>query len=276
MSQRFSICNELLSNTDINRSFEIVSELGYRGIEIAPFTISDDVRKISRKDREALRGLAASNGLEIVGIHWVLVSPAGLHLTHSDASTRERTKNYMADLIAFTADIGGHVIVLGSPKQRSISKNVRKEDAWVFAKQILRYCCEEAERLDVLLCLEPLSRSLTNFINTAEEAMRMIEDVGLPNMRMTLDVYSMSDEEKSMHEIITRSAPFLAHFHANDTNGKAPGMGNADYDSIARALKDIDYKGFVSVEIFDRPRDPIETASESIRNLRTCFWGGSR
>lgn len=271
MSQRFSICNELLSDAGINRSFEIAAELGYQGIEIAPFTISDDVRKLSRRDREGLRVLASSNGLEIVGIHWVLVSPAGLHLTHSDASTRERTKKYVLDLIGFTADIGGHVVVLGSPKQRSILEHVKREEAWMYAKQILRDCCEEAERLDVLLCLEPLSRNQTNFINTAGEAMRMIEDIGHPNVRMTLDVYAMSDEEKPMEKIITDSAPFLAHFHANDTDGKAPGQGNADYYSIAQALRDINYKGFVSVEVFDRTRDPIEIAKESIRNLRIFF-----
>jgi len=271
MRPKFSICNELLSDFSVEVAFRMASELGYEGIEIAPFTLTDHVGKLTSNDRSTLRNLASSNGIEIVGIHWILASPRGLHLTHPDSRIRNATKKYVFELLKFTSDIGGRIVVLGSPKQRNILDGITKAEAWEFARQALRECCEEAAKLNVYICLEPLSRDQTNFINTAEEAIAMVNDVSHPNLRIILDVYSMSDEGKPPDAIIKSVGPLLAHFHANDTNGRGPGQGNADYPAIVNALGTIRYEGFASVEIFDRSEDPVKMATDSINNLKKFF-----
>ena len=101
--------------------------------------------------------------------------------------------------------------------------------------------------------------------------MEMVKDVDHPNLRIVLDVYSMSDEGKPLDAIIRSVGPLLAHFHANDTNGKGPGQGIADYLSVVRALNDIRYEGFVSVEVFDRSKDPVTIAADSINKLKKFF-----
>lgn len=263
---KLSICNELFSNP-VEKVFKIISKIGYNGIEIAPFTLKDDVRKFTDNDAYFIRNLASSNGIEVVGTHWVLVSPPGLHLTHPDESIRIRTKEYLMEIVKFTARIGGKIVVFGSPKQRSVVEGMSREKAWNFAREALADCCTLAEKFDVYICIEPLSRDQTNFINTAEEAISMVKEVNSRNIKITLDVYSMSDESKSLDSIILSVGHLLGHFHANDTNGRGPGQGDADYASIFRTLEKIKYNGYVSVEVFDKFKDPISIAKESFNTL---------
>jgi len=269
---RFAICNELFQGWSLERIFDYVSQLGYDAVEMAPFTISDDIRTVGTEGRRRMREKAASHNLEVTGTHWLLVTPKGLHLTHPDERVRRHTKQFLCELIRFTSDIGGKILVFGSPQQRNVMEGVSKEQAWNFAKEIFSECSRFAEDYGAVICLEPLARHLTNFINTAEEAIRLIEEVSHPNLRLVLDVFSMSDEEKPMDEVIRSGRDHLAHFHANDANRLGPGFGGVDYKPIVKALKEINYSGFVSVEVFDFTLGPEEIARRSLENLRR-FWG---
>jgi len=271
MGLKFSICSELFAGSPIQHIFRTSARIGYAGVEIAPFNLAADVRQITDSDRIALKDMASSCGVEIVGTHWLLASPAGLHMTHPDKGVRDRTREHLSEIIKFTAQIGGRTIVIGSPKQRQVIHGVTVDQARDYAKEILGQCCKEAERADVLLCLEPLSRSQTNFINTAEEALALIKDVNHPNMRITLDVYSMSDEGKPLDQIIQSAGQYLSHFHANDTNGRGPGQGVADYSAVVRGLRAVGYNGYASVEVFDRFKDPVAIAADSLDNLKRFF-----
>ena len=85
-----------------------------------------------------MREAAARNGIEIAGIHWVLVKPEGLYINHPDRSLRERTAKYFCDLVDFCADLGGKVMVVGSPKQRNVLPGVSREQAWDWAAATFR------------------------------------------------------------------------------------------------------------------------------------------
>ena len=265
---RISICNELFEGWKMEEVFEYISRIGYEGVEIAPYTISNDVRDVKKKEREEIRSLASSFNLEIVGTHWLLVGPKGLHLTHPDENTRRFTEHYLCELIKFTSDIGGRILVFGSPNQRSIPEGVPFKKAWNYAKEVFSACSRFAEDYDAVIAVEPLTRASTNFINTAEEAIRLIEEVSHPNFRLNLDVYSMLDEGKPLPDIIRRSRDYLVHFHVNDDNKLGPGFGNVDFRPIIDALKMINYKGFISVEVFDFSPGPKRIASVSLETLR--------
>jgi sugar phosphate isomerase/epimerase len=269
---KFAICNELFQGWSLERIFDYTSQLGYDAVEIAPFTISEDIRTVGKEERRRIRENAASHNLDVTGIHWLLVTPKGLHLTHPDERVRRRTTQYLCELIKFTSDIGGKFLVFGSPQQRNMMDGVSKGQAWNFAKEIFSECSRFAKDYGAVICVEPLARHLTNFINTAEEAIRLIEEVSHPNLRLILDVFSMLDEEKPMDEIIRSGKDYLAHFHANDANRLGPGFGEVDYKPIVKALKEINYRGFVSVEVFDFTPGPEEIARRSLESLRK-FWG---
>ncbi len=248
---KIAICNELFKGWLLKDIYEYVSRLGYEGVEIAPFTISNDVRMIVHKERKEISDLASSYNLEIVGIHSLLVAPKGLHLTHPDESIRQLTNQYLCELVKFTSEIGGKFLVLGSPNQRNVLNGLSYQNAWEYARQILYECSRFAEKYDVIIALEPLTRQFTNFINTAEEAIKLIREVSHPNLMLNLDIFSMLDEGKPIPDIIRESKEYLINFHANDDNGLGPGFGKIDYGPIIEALKEIKYDGFLSVEVFD-------------------------
>jgi sugar phosphate isomerase/epimerase len=268
---RFSICNEMFQGWELRDVMEYSKSVGYDGVEIAPFTLCDMVEQISSQRRRAIRKDAESLGLDIVGLHWLLVKPEGLYINHPDQSLRNRTLRYLQELIGFCADIGGRVMVVGSPKQRNVVEGVTYSKAWELAKEVFGQCLAVAEKRGVTLCIEPLSPEETNFINTAEEAIRMAKEMDSPNFRIILDVKAMSSEGKPIPAIIRSARGWVGHVHANDANKRGPGFGNTDFVPIAEALRGIGYDRYVSVEVFDFSPDPKTIASRSIAYLRKAF-----
>lgn len=268
---KFAICNEIFQGWDLERTIPFVARTGYDALEIAPFTVAKNVADISRCKRLEIRSLAERNNLEISGIHWVLVQTEGMHLTHPDSHIRERTARYFNDLVGFCADLGGKFIVVGSPKQRNVAEGVSHEQAWEWATEVFREPVMKAEERGVTICFEPLAPAETNFINTAAEAVRFVQQLHTPHFKIILDVKAMSSEEKPIPQIIRETWPNFAYFHANDKNLKGPGFGEVDFKPIAAALHDVGYKGFVSVEVFDFEEGPERIATESLANLKRDF-----
>jgi sugar phosphate isomerase/epimerase len=268
---QFAICNETFQNWKLEDTMRFVAETGYNGIEIAPFTLARYVTDISAAARQEIRGLAERAGIAITGIHWVLAQTEGLHLTHPDPAVREHTSRYLVELVDFCRDIGGNIIVLGSPKQRQVSPDVTMEQALGWAKETLFPSVMQAMNRGVTICLEPLAPAETNFINTAEEAIRFTAQYRTPSFKVILDVKAMSSEAKPIPEIIQSSWPNFAYFHANDKNLKGPGFGDVDFVPIFSALKGVGYQGWVSVEVFTYDEGPEVIARESLAYMKKAY-----
>ena len=268
---KFAICNETYQGWDIAKICRDVSACGYEGLEIAPFTLDEDPRRIDEKQAKAVAQTAKDAGLQITGLHWLLVKPAGLHLTTPDDATRSRTVEFARHLVQMCAAMGGRVMVWGSPKQRSLEPGWDYEAAAGRAADALRAIARTAGDLGVVIAIEPLARKETNFLSTADETIRLLRRVDHPACRLHLDVKAMSDESKPLPGIIRDSAPFLAHFHANDPNLRGPGFGEVDFAPIASALKAAGYSGYVSVEVFDYTPDPETIAVRSLEYLKEKF-----
>jgi sugar phosphate isomerase/epimerase len=248
---KLAICNELFENWPWERVCDEVWSDGYRGIEVAPFTLAGRAEWITPQQRTHMRKTAESRGLEIIGLHWLLVKPPGFHITHPDAAVREVTAEYFIELVNLCADLGGKVIVIGSPKQRSLLPGVDRERAMEYAAGVFTPCLELAAKRGVTLAIEPLSTRETDFLVCAADAVDLIERIAHPHFRLQLDVKSMSDEVKPVPQIIRESAKYLVHFHVNDPNLRGPGMGDVRYEPIISALREAGYDGWLSVEAFD-------------------------
>lgn len=265
---RLAICNETYQEWPFEKVCADAADAGYQGLELAPFTLKEDPRRLMEADALRLSQVASSFGLEILGLHWLLTKPAWFHITTPDALQRRETADFGRHLARFCAMTGGRIMVWGSPKARNTLPEWAYEDAFKRAAETVRLVAEEAGRYGVVIAMEPLGRKETNFLNTAEETIRFCQLVDHPSCKLHLDVKAMSDESKPIPDIIRDSKHWLVHFHTNDPNLLGPGMGEVKFDPIISALREVDYRGWLSVEVFDyRPGAPF-IARESIRYLR--------
>ena len=268
---QFGICNEIFKDWKIEDAMSFARKAGYDAIEIAPFTIANYVTDIPAARRTEIRDAAARAGIAISGIHWVLVQAEGMYLNHPDTAVRTRTAKYFCDLVDFCADLGGKIIVVGSPKQRNIMDGVSPQQAWDWASTTFRDSVKRAEDRGITICFEPLAPVETNFINTAADGIRFVREHNSPNFKIILDVKAMSSEPKPIPQIIRESWPHFGYFHANDVNLKGPGFGDVDFKPIAAALKEVGYNGVVSVEVFKFEEGAEAIATRSIDYLKRAF-----
>lgn len=266
---KFGICSEIFKDwNSIDRTFDYVKSIGYDGIEIAPFTIAQYVTDIPPETRKAIVDKAAAIDLDVIGIHWVLVGPEGMHINHPDAEVRERTAQYVIDLVHFCGDIGGKVMIFGSPKQRNVSEKLTYEQAFDYTVEAFEKALPVCEERGVTICMEPLTHLETNFCQSAEETMNIVKRVNHPNFRLMLDTKAMTFEPEGRPALIRKYADYIAHYHANDENLHGPGFGEVDFGPIFEALKDIDFQGYVSVEVFKFDDGPEAIATRSLNYMK--------
>lgn len=267
---RFAICNEVFQNWALEDVFRFAATTDYDAVELAPFTLAASIFDLPRERRREIARLAARHGLAIAGLHWLLVTPPGLHVAHPDPVVRSRTVAYLEELIRACADFGGRVLVFGSPRQRDVPPGLSREEATALALDTFAACGRAATANGVVFCLEALPAEDTSFLNTTAEAIDLVRRLDSPGVRMVLDVKSMCSEPVPAPDLIRLAAPYVAHFHANDANRRGPGFGAVDFVPIFEALREVGYAGYVSVEPFDYSPSPEVVAAESLRYLRQC------
>jgi sugar phosphate isomerase/epimerase len=267
---KFAICNETFLDWPFDHAFAFARQCGYTGIEIAPFTIAADLGDISTARRTEVRRQAEAADLRILGLHWLLAKTTGYYLTSPDAAIRRKTAQYLRDLAHLCRDLGGSILVFGSPQQRNLFAGVSHDQGLKYAAEVFQAAMPVLEELDVTLAVEPLGPAEGNFLLTADSGARLVEMVGSSNCRLHLDCKAMSSEGTPIPDIIRRHAAMLVHFHANDANRLGPGFGEIDFVPIFEALGAIDYRGWISVEVFDYSPGVERLVRESIEYMQRC------
>lgn len=269
---RFAICQELFEGWDWQRQCDFIARTGYTGIELAPFTLAERITDVSDAQLATCREVAESRGLQIIGLHWLLAKTTGLHLTTSDATVRRHTADYLVALGRACGQLGGTLMVFGSPLQRNLEDGMSREQALDNATEVFRAALPAIADHGVEICMEPLTPKETNFVNTCAEAVELIDRVGEPNFTLHQDVKAMlGAESASIPELIAQYRDRVGHFHVNDTNLLGPGMGETDYRPILKALRDSGYSGWVSVEVFDYSPGCELIAQQSLEHMKTLL-----
>ena len=266
-----ALCNEVLGDMSLEQQCEYAARLGYDGLEIAPFTLADAPETISTAEAARIRRTVQASGLRVTGLHWLLVKPEGLSLTDPDAAVRARTIGVMARMTALCAELGGTVLVHGSPKQRQIAPGDTHAVALARMHDGLAKVARAAADADVIYCIEPLSRQETAMLNTVAEAAELVRAIDHPHLRTMIDCSAAGlAEADDIPALIDRWLPtgLIAHFQVNDPNRRAPGQGNMKFAPVLAALRRHGYDGTIAVEPFDYLPDGRGAAAFAVGYLR--------
>jgi D-psicose/D-tagatose/L-ribulose 3-epimerase len=265
-----SLCNEVIRELDFARQCAFARQAGYDGLEVAPFTLAEEPHRLSAARRAEVRRAAADAGIAITGLHYLLLAPEGLSITSADAATRARTVEVMRGLCELAADLGGKVLVHGSPNQRKLDAGSeadgRKRGAESFAA-----AAEAAKKAGVTYCIEPLARQDTAFVNTLEDAAGIVRAIGSAHVKTMIDCSAAArTEAEDIPAAIQRWLPtgLIGHVHLNDPNRRGPGEGSLRFAPILAALKAAGYAGNAAIEPFIYEPDGPACAARAIGYIR--------
>jgi sugar phosphate isomerase/epimerase len=266
-----ALCNEVLGDMSLEQQCEYAARLGYDGLEIAPFTLADAPETISTAEAARIRRTVQASGLRVTGLHWLLVKPEGLSLTDPDAAVRARTIGVMVRMTALCAELGGTVLVHGSPKQRQIAPGDAHAVALARMHDGLAKVARAAADAGVIYCIEPLSRQETAMLNTVAEAAELVRAVDHPHLRTMIDCSAAGlMEADEIPALIDRWLPtgLIAHIQVNDPDRRGPGQGNMKFAPVLAALRRHGYDGTIAVEPFDYSPDGRGAAAFAVGYLR--------
>ncbi len=263
------MCNEAFESTPFVEQCRTLKSAGYEGIEIAPFTLAPDPVDITPEQRREYRRIIEDEGLAFVGLHWLMVSPKGLHVTTPDTRLRDRSWGHIRNLIDLCADLGEHgVMVFGSPQQRSTTGGLTREQATRNYIEGLAAVAPQAEERGVTVLVEALPAGQSDVVQTLAEAVAIVQEINSPGVRTMFDTHNAADETEPHPVLIERYFPFLRHVHVNEMDGSHPGTADYDFAAVLSTLMRLDYRHWVSLEVFDFKPGAAQIARESIAHPR--------
>ncbi len=273
---KLSLCNEVIREIEFPRQCVMAAEMGYQGLELAPFTLGEDAYRMGANERAAVRRAVSDAGLKISGLHWLLVAPAGLSITAADRPTWERTVDVMRRLVALCAELGGDYLVHGSPAQRRLAGQVDAKEAAKRGEAAWAAIAENAAKAKVVYCIEPLARPEADFVNTIEEAVAIVRRIGEPAVRTMIDTSAAGlMEREPVADAARRWIPtgLIGHVQLNDRNRRGPGQGEDRFTPVMKALRATGYDGWVAMEPFEYKPDGPSCAARAIGYVQGILEG---
>ncbi len=275
---RYAVCNELFGDMPFGEACRITREEGFEGMEIAPYTIFGDFSDAAiGKGIVSRSHILKEEGLQFAGFHWLLAAPEGLHLASPDRFVRSRSWEHLRFMLECAAGFGGGNLVLGSPKQRSTTPGMAPSEVKRIIIDGLFEIADHAASCSSKLLLEALSPDQTDIVTSLEEAVEVVQLVNKPTIRTMFDFHNARAEKFAPATLIEQFYPYIEHVHLNETEkGSAPGSGNTDYLPPVRALRARKYSGWLSIEIFQVPKEPRQVLRTAMRTMREAEASASR
>ena len=264
---KLSLCNEVLREFEFARQCAFAAELGYAGLEVAPFTLGENAYRMPDSERAALRRAAQEAGVAVSGLHWLLVAPAGLSITSADRAVWERTVDVMRRLVDLCAELGGAYLVHGSPAQRRVGAGPDRAEAAKRGEAAWAAVADDAAKAGVAYCVEPLAKPDADFVNTLDEAAALVRRIGKPALKTMLDTSSAGLTEKMpVADLVRQWMPtgLVAHVQFNDRNRRGPGEGEDKFAPVVCALRETGYRGWIAMEPFQYRPDGAACAARAI------------
>lgn len=266
---KYALCNELFGSMDLAAAAEICRKAGYGGIEFAPYTVFGSFSPADVKAGiENIKNALAKTDLAFVGFHWLLVDSKPMSLVSPEKALRDTALQRLKLLISAAGELGGGVLVLGSPKQRSSFPGQGADAAAAMLRDSIQSLGDHAIKCNSALLIESLDHKQCDTINTLAQAKEMINAVSLPGIGGMFDFHNCGDETESWDTLIRKYTGIIKHIHINEWDGGPPGSGNSDYIPAFKAIKEIAFDGWISMEIFTQPEDAAAVVGDALAFMR--------
>lgn len=276
MSYQFrqAICNEAFQDWKFAEACKTIRAAGYTGIEIAPFTLAEDPATVTAAQRREYRDIILSENLEFVGLHWLMVSPKGLHVTTPDDALRARSWNHIRNLIDLCADLmggSGGLMIFGSPFQRSTTGGLTRVEATKNYVDGITSVAPHAEARGVTILIEALPLAQSDVVTSLDEAASLVDQINSPAIRTMFDVHNAIDETEPHSTLIDRHFDKIRHVHVNELDGKHCGTGTYNFKPVFETLARREYRGWISLEAFDFSFGAQTIANDSLKYLESII-----
>lgn len=268
---KYALCSEILKELSWAEQCEITGKAGFKGIELAPFTlVKESVDEISSAARQQMVQDMKNAGIVCPGFHWLFVPPPkGLHFTTPDNQLRQKSVDYLIKLIEFCGDLGGEVMVFGSPAQRGTTGGISVQEATDYFADGLAKVAGLARDRNITILVEPLPGKGTDVVNTMEEALQIVNKVNHPNIATMFDFHNSVDETEPFTDLIRKYYRYIHHVHVQNMDGSLIKPDNIPEELIRifKLLKELNYKKWISVEVFDFTPGGKFIAEESMKTF---------
>lgn len=255
---QYSMTQWIVGNEEIEYSFRRLKKFGYDGIEFAAEPYTSDQDKM----------LDLMKKYELCCTSLCGIFPEDRDLTAGEPVLAAKAINYIRDSVDFAAKVGApYMIVVPSPVGRTEAPaGLSYEEAWSNAVKNLRLAADYARSKGIRLAVEAINRYETYLVNTLSKALEFVKEVNHPAVGVMADMFHMSLEENNLWASLRMISPYLLHVHIADNTREAAGLGNTDFREMLRTLKDIGYKGPLTMEFMPRLANPyasqdVETQS---------------
>ena len=269
---RHAVCNEIFQGWSFTESVRAARLAGYSGMELAGFMLGEDPAALAPARRQEYRTVLASEGIEYVGLHWLLATPKALHVTTPDTAQRRRGWDYVRRLVYLSADLGpASVMVFGSPRQRSSIGGLSADQATRHFVEGLAGVAGHAAQRGVTILVEALSPDQTDVITTLDEAAALVREIDSPGVKTVFDSHNAVAEREAHAVLVDRHFDLIRHVHVNEMDGKHPGCGDYDFLPVMQVLHRRGYTGWISVETFDCSFGAERIMAESLRRMQAVI-----
>ena len=244
---KLAVSNIAWDNAELSEHLALIRDLGCDGVELAPSCVWPEPAEVAGDESAGVTRLIRRAGLEVTGFLSLLYTRRDLQL-FQDAPTRRRTIDYLGALGRLCAEMGGKVLVFGSPKNRARHGHTTAE-CLDWAVEVFSQAAREAQRAGVTLCIEPLSPEETDFIQSSAEGLELVRRVDQQGFGLHLDAKAMLASREDPEAVLRDARSFVRHVHVGDPGLAPPGSTGADHAPIGRALRRSGYRGYVSIEM---------------------------
>jgi sugar phosphate isomerase/epimerase len=269
---RLAASNIALPPFEHGALLESLRALGISGLEVAPSRVWRDTwHGLTPQQVDGYRQQISAAGLQVVGLHSLFFDHPELGL-FGDRESQRHTVEFLVHLSAVCRDLGGRTLIWGGNRMR---KDIPIDEAHRRCRAFLAEFLPSIASHGTKLCFEPLGPRDTDFLNTAADCMKLVEEIGSPSLGIQLDAKALAENREVDESTFARARDRLDHFHANDPGLTVIGStGAVDHPRLGSLLGGIGYAGWISIEqrMLDTSK-PLDALAASAAQVRRAYLG---